>query len=65
MAIPEQPQPIVDTRDFTGMITVLHPTLLPPGAAAEQVNCYAIDRGRLQCRAGMKTVTFDASSTVS
>jgi hypothetical protein len=58
IGIPERQR--VEYRDWSGLITDIDPHNLPPGAAAEQVNCVCYDSAQLQSRLGMRELTFES-----
>lgn len=59
----QPPRAKVEMIDFPGLILSADPHRLPPGAAQDQVNCMALDGGRLRPRGGVRTVSFEWSAT--
>ncbi len=57
--MPDTPRSVVAIEDFAGLVLDADPRHLPPGAAAEQVNCTSEDLGRLMSRKGYEIVTFE------
>lgn len=46
-------------KDFLGLVTNLDPNDMGPGAAQDQVNAACVRQAELQCRLGLRQVTFE------
>lgn len=56
---PRNQGPVVDARDFPGMMTNVDPLDIPEGAARVQVNLTSDRPGELAVRPGAKQVAFE------
>ena len=50
---------LTNIADFQGMATNVDPSDIPPGVSEVQVNVCSVQRGQIEVRRGLKSLTFD------